>query len=321
MSKSTEFNQKLIDTIVTTYPKKNDQLNMLMELIFLGKEAAYRRLRGDVPFSFAEACIVAEHMGISLDQIVHGLKSESSMFELRIPAEDVIEYHEQVLTKHIELFEKLVLDPTVAIHSAYNIIPHSMFLLYENLSKLRTLKWRYQFENGVAPIKLSEINIPDHLFKIQRELAHTINKINECTLIFDRYIFSSFIKEIQYFYHLELISNDERDTIKIELNQLINDLELTAIQGKNRDGGHVWMFLSNIEFDLEYVYIHGKNMEAAYMDIYLMNSLVSTDPKVCKMQKRWIDSLRKYSTLISVSGERERKIFFDKQRELIDTLL
>ncbi len=80
------------------------------------------------------------------------------------------------------------------------------------------------------------------------------------------------------------------------------------------------LYLSNIDFDLDYSYIKGKDYEQSFINIYQMNTLASIDPDICSMQKKWIESLRRYSTLITLSGEVERINFFKAQRELVESI-
>lgn len=82
----------------------------------------------------------------------------------------------------------------------------------------------------------------------------------------------------------------------------------------------VWIYLSNIDFESNYVYLSGDGYECAYLDVYQLNSLATTDPVACKMHREWLESLRKYSTLISASGEKERVAYFNKQRVYINEL-
>ena len=44
------------------------------------------------------------------------------------------------------------------------------------------------------------------------------------------------------------------------------------------------------------------------------------DAGIFRSLKEWIQSLKKFSTLISESGEMQRIQFFKQQREIIDTL-
>ena len=54
--------------------------------------------------------------------------------------------------------------------------------------------------------------------------------------------------------------------------------------------------------------------------IFSINSITSRDKEMCKNLKEWIQSLRKFSTMISESGEMQRIQFFKKQRELVEKM-
>ena len=50
----------------------------------MGKEAIYRRLRGEVPFTFQEAAIISKELGISLDRIAGVSFSNNAMFDINV---------------------------------------------------------------------------------------------------------------------------------------------------------------------------------------------------------------------------------------------
>lgn len=80
------------------------------------------------------------------------------------------------------------------------------------------------------------------------------------------------------------------------------------------------IYISNINFEATYSYIEGTNVHLSMIRVYAINSITTQDIEMCKSLKEWIQSLKKFSTLISVSGEMQRIQFFQKQREIIDTL-
>ncbi len=55
-----------------------------MDIISIGKEAVYRRLRGEVPFTFYEVSLLSQSLGISLDQIVGTNRAEGAVFNLNV---------------------------------------------------------------------------------------------------------------------------------------------------------------------------------------------------------------------------------------------
>lgn len=319
MTAEFEFNDRLVRIINDLVPKKSDQMSMLMSNMVLGREAAYRRLRGDVPFSFAEACILSKLLAISLDDIAQSDKLGAPVFELKIHPLELTRYDFHKLEEHEDSFQMLLDGSVLSIQSVCNMIPYSFFFPYDNLSKFRIFKWRYQTEQKLVPSKFSDIVLPQTVDEKHKKLGAEVMVMPETTFIFDRNMFASCFNEFKYFRSLGLVSDNEFQSLKDELLELILSLEYISIQGKNNAGQRAWVYLSNIDFDSNYTYVEGKDFELAYMDgIYLMDTIVSSDPQICKMHRNWIDSLRKYSTLISVSGEMERRTFFDGQKKMIE---
>ena len=321
MAKDVEFNQKLIYAIEKIYPKKSDQVRLLKDAIGLGREASYRRLRNEISFTFAEACLLSKSLGISLNSIALIDNVESHVFHFRINPSDLENYAYHKLFEHEDSFKMLLNGSVLYTMSACSAIPYSFFLPYENLSKFRLFKWIYQTENKLIPSKFSDIVLPQNIQNIQRHLGSKLYKMPENIFIFDRNMFASCLDEFKYFYNLGLITDEELSRLKNEFRQSMEDFETLAVHGKNQIGQRVWVYLSNIDFDSSYTFVKGIDFERAYIDgIYLMDTIVSSDPVICKMHREWIESLRKYSTLISVSGEMQRRSFFEKQKMLIDTI-
>jgi len=53
----------------------------------------------------------------------------------------------------------------------------------------------------------------------------------------------------------------------------------------------------------------------------LLGIKYSDDYKICIKIREWINSMKKLCTLISDSGIRERRMFFNDQHEVVDKLL
>ena len=64
------LNTNLIEVMKEKIPDGGNLANTLMDILYIGKEAVYRRLRGEVPFTLNEASIISKKLGVSLDQIV-----------------------------------------------------------------------------------------------------------------------------------------------------------------------------------------------------------------------------------------------------------
>ncbi|MCD7976591.1 MAG: hypothetical protein LUG51_05350 [Tannerellaceae bacterium] len=86
------------------------------------------------------------------------------------------------------------------------------------------------------------------------------------------------------------------------------------------NGKKVSIYLSNINFEASYSYMESREFKLSFIRVYSINSFDSIHPSICKVQKEWIQSLKRYSTMITESGEMQRFNFFRIQREYVNNL-
>ena len=65
-----ELNTSLIEAVKEKLPLKENLANLLIDTLYIGKEAIYRRLRGEVPFTLEEAALISRKLGVSLDNVI-----------------------------------------------------------------------------------------------------------------------------------------------------------------------------------------------------------------------------------------------------------
>ena len=87
-----------------------------------------------------------------------------------------------------------------------------------------------------------------------------------------------------------------------------------------RSGHKVFFYLSSIDFEATYTYIEKLDFQISMLRVYSINSMDSQSPQICKMQRDWIQALKRHSILISESGEAQRIDFIKRQRSVIDIL-
>lgn len=312
------FNNRLIAEIEEHIPKKKDRAAFLADVIAMGKETIYRRLRGDTHFTFSEACIIANKLGISLDKLAEIDKNEKPVFELELSPNNPIDYIYYKLAQHEESYDYFIDTPNLVEASVFNTLPYSMLFPYEELFKFHMFKLIYQLYNKKMPQDFSSLILPKDINERRKNLAKKNFYTPQHTLILNRNLFQSFLDEIKYFYTLELISDDKKEILKDELLEMVLNFRSMSERGLKGDDVETWIYLSNVDLNSNYTYVKGEGFERAYMDgIYLMDTISSSDPLICRFHREWIESLKRFSTLISISGEIERKNFFEKQIKLI----
>lgn len=315
-----ELNTGLVNAVKEKLPSKDNLANALMDILYIGKEAIYRRLRGEVPFTLAEAAVISRKLGISLDKMIGVSFRDNAVFDMNIVSSDKpFEAYYSILEKQVDLFRSVKEDETSEIGTSSNIIPQTLSLKYNMLSKFRLFKWMYQNEN-IKCKHFEEMEIPQKMVEKQKEYSDLVSHIHSVDYIWDNMIFSHLVNDIQYFCSIHLITDEDKDLLKEELFLLIDEMEELSARGKSKAGNDVKIYISNINFEATYSYLDTSSTQLSLIRIYSINSITTQDQEMFRGLKEWIQSLKKFSTLISESGEMQRIQFFKQQREIISTL-
>ena len=315
-----ELNTGLIEAAKEKLPSKDNLANTLMDILYIGKEAIYRRLRGEVPFTFAEAAVISRKLGISLDKIIGISFHNNAVFDMNVvDHNNPFETYYSILERHVKLFHTLKEDPTSEMGTSSNILPLTLSLKHDILSKFRLFKWMYQNEN-IKCKHFEELDIPEKLVSKQKEFTRMASHIHSIDYIWDSTIFNHLVNDVQYFSDIHLLTDGDKQLIKEDLFRLIDELEELASKGKSDAGNDVHIYISNINFEATYSYLETSSLQLSLIRVYSINSITTQDNEMFGNVKDWIQSLKKFSTMISESGEMQRIQFFKQQREIIDTL-
>jgi hypothetical protein len=166
----------------------------------------------------------------------------------------------------------------------------------------------------------SNFVFPDEIISIQKKLKDMSKKINNVTIILDPNIFVNFIREIQYYYMRKLISEEEFLRLKGEMIGMVNMAEEIARTGEFAPGAKFNIYLSSISIEANSFYVKYDNKQLSHFLVYSIEPFSINNAQVCEVQKRLMESLKKYSTLITQSNEILQIKYFNQQREFIENI-
>lgn len=318
------FNDRLIRAIEERIPRKKDQQAFLREIIPLGKETLYRRLRGEIPFTFSEACTIAGKLKISLDNLVQLDNQSHPSFSLELPSSpNPFDSIKLKLLQHEQSYAYFLDNTDLIIKSVFSFVPYSLLLPFDGLFKFKMFIYLYQLDIKSIPENYSEFSLPEDMDQRRSLLSQKRPFMPKDITIIDRKIFTCMVEEINFFHSLGILSIIDKHQLKDEMLELLHHFEYLTSYGVRETGDlETLIYLSNTNIYHSYTHIKGRDFVCSYMDgIYTMNTILSTNPRICKMHEEWIESLKRFSTLISVSGEIERRTFFTQQRKFIEETL
>ena len=126
------IHEKFVGAIREKIPHKATLTNTLVDLLRLEKEAVYRRMRGDVAFSFAEIASISHKLGISLDNLVGAHSARSRPYQLSlVEYVEPIEDDYKMWGLYNERLQEAREDPTSCSVECMNVIPSIFLLDYE----------------------------------------------------------------------------------------------------------------------------------------------------------------------------------------------
>jgi len=321
MAEDNLFYQEFMSLIRERISHKATLSNTVAELLDIEKDAVYRRLRGDVKFSFTEMAIIAKNMGISLDKIAGIENIQSLPAQMNISNQlnpTPVDY--EMFTGHVDLLKSIKDEPDTQIMEASNMLPHYLYQDYENLTRYHIFRWNQAIMRGEV-LPYEEIVIPEKLRVLQKKTCEYARHVSSALYVWDNKLFQRIVANIQYFAKVNLIKDEEVSLIKDDLMMMINHLEKIAMKGEHEDTGKkVSIFISDIASDSNYSCLKTKNVHLTLFRAFILNATVTFDVEAFNYACAWIHSMQRMSTLISVSGEKARTLYFDEQREIIHTL-
>ena len=158
------LNKIVLTKILDIMPENLKPVTLLMDVLDIGKESAYRRLRGEKPFSMEEIYKLSLVLNFSLDEIISNDKSDAAAFNhigtiRQNPSKNLLEffrYYESYL-------QRLIDSENSEITCTLNHFLHTMFINYEHLFKFIYYRWMHQMTDVPLNYLYSEVVIPKEI--------------------------------------------------------------------------------------------------------------------------------------------------------------
>jgi hypothetical protein len=185
-----------------------------MDLLFIEKEAAYRRLRRDVVFTINEIVKIASAWNISLDEMI-GVNSKQVSFQMQKinyinPSIEELNYLRSII-RSIDNFRN---HPSTEIMEICNKLPRQLLAGYENLNRFYLFKWMYQYGNEYESVPYSKIVVSAEKREVDQAYSQAIKQVSSSSFIFDKMIFEFLVSNIRYFHSIRMITDQEKELIK-----------------------------------------------------------------------------------------------------------
>ena len=296
-------------------------VTLLVEILSLNREAIYRRLRQEVPFTFEEVVIIAKEFNISVDSL---LRADVGIpFHLESNKGEAPEENDYLIfEKYLQIVKEVAADSKGEISFVTNLLPMALYNTVNFIYRFYYFKWQYYSIPDNQTKLYHETLLPDRLVQITENIFMHSKNVRTSNYILGAQIFQNFVNDVIYFNNIRLIRDEDILCIKDELLHFINYLEVVATKGfADNPSNRVYMYISETGIGTSFSYADTKSsLRFALLCPFNFNNILTFDEKILDIIGYHIRSRIRTSSLLSVTGEKLRTEYFESQRKVVEQL-
>ena len=310
-----------IEALYKKYPKKSDLIQALMDLLYIEREAVYRRLRQDVLFTVHEMAKISTARNISLDAII-GIDSGQIPFQMHqmnyiSPSEEELKFL-WLVVKGVQRINNF---HDTEFMDICNKLPRRIVAGYNYLNQFYLFKRLYQYSNNNEVIPFSQVVVSAEKAQLTESYINAIKHVPNSSFIFDRKLFDLLVSDIRYFCSIRMITDEEKNLIKKDLYNLLDYLyEVARIGYYPETKSKVNLYISELNIDSNYSYTFSQEFNSCFIHVFEKYEIYTLNKDMVNKIKMWMQLKKRSSTQISVVDERSRIEYFAKQRQIVDEL-
>lgn len=318
-----DLHEKFVSYLTGKFSKHSELVYFVADKLNIEKESASRRLSGKVNFSIREMGILAREFNMSLDRLLYQDHPNYVMlFQLDYPrAKLSFDVMIGFIEQSVENLRRMSKEAT-QIGMVFDSLPIEFFAPYPDLCRFLYFKWGYYFIGGPEFKQYASWQIPPRLEALNKEMLGLYGSYESAVYIWDNSVIWNLANEIRFMLEVNVITREDTEAVKADIFRLLNDLEKVASGEK---AGNIALdnsdfHTSAINIGITVAHIKNENKAVCFLKNSFFHTYASENPELCEYVAAWIESMKKITTLISGSGEKERMLYFRKQHEIVEEI-
>lgn len=325
-----ELQQQIFAYLKENIPPHLSLVDELCELLDLGADSVYRRIRGEKPITLSELKRICEHYHLSIDQLLK-LQNESVLFQapgMTDGHKEFIHYLKGMLGQ-FNYFNSFKTKKEIRYLS--KDAPFWYFYLYPELAAFKTFFWSKTINNhpdlSNKLFSLKEYPFED-CFAVGQEILKLHAKI-DCIELWNLESIHSTINQIAYYRDSgNFKSQEDYDIVIDSFQRMLDHLQLQAEKGvKFMPGDTEVAYKAPIQFYINELILGSNtilltldNKRISMVTYSVFNYLITSDERFFNKSTATFNTLLSRSTIISHTGEKDRNRFFNTLRNKVNAL-
>ena len=286
----------------------NDEIANILNISY---DAAHRRTSMKSKFSLEESFVLAKNYSISLD---HFMESGNQIIAKKTKpirtVTDLLNYFDDAL----HLLNDFKINPETQVYYSAKDIPFFYTISDSVLSKFKLFVWMNLLNEKAFMQPFDEFKLERYSDKSE-DLKNLYENLN-VTEIWNSTTISSILNQVLFYSEIEILSKETGKLILEELKTLIKSIEKKA-ENENKKFqiyAHDILILNNS------ILFKNEEKSSLFVPFNMFGYMMTEDQNTCDDALNFFQHQIKNSRLLNASGNRDKKIFFNKMYEQIENV-
>lgn len=312
--------RQLFDKILERYEKKSEAVDALSRLLNVGKDAVYRRFRGDTQLTPEELALLAQEYRLSIDSLIFE-QSDSVFFSYNLFSKQVRDFHSFLENIH-ELTVRVLKIPGAHFYYTTKDVPIFQYMYSPELISFKLYvwgmtSWGFDFLDDQA---FDFSLIPYPTLQLAEETAANYNRLPS-TELWSSGIIDNTLDQIEYMATIEGFKKPEDALLLLgkltELNAHMRKMAETGskfnIGGKPSPGSASFnLYHNELVSTNNSVLVNHPSGHLLFTVYGNPNFLFTSDEKLCQHSENWFLRIISKSNSISSHSTKTRNWFFNR---------
>lgn len=323
-----DLQAQVFEQIQARFPRKSDAIKVLTDLLNMGQNAVYRRVRGESLLTPDELSKIVQHFGLSLDSIIYQASDTVLMSfpSVTQKTKDFATYLDSITDN----MQALLQSSSGHIKYAAAEIPLFHYCFFPELIAFKLYTWgkttwgfdylndqTFRFELISPAAQQAAERMKNRYLKIKSTELWSLNVLDNT------------LNQIEYYYESGDIPNPEDAQLLCDkMRALLQHLKQMAIQGKKFPLGAKSMD-NRADFTLfhnEMVYTNNTIIvsmdlgKAVFSTLSNPNFVRVSDPRVTEYIDGWFNNIMVKSQPISSHAEKARNKYFNRLMRKVEQI-
>ncbi|MBB4806230.1 hypothetical protein HNP38_001502 [Chryseobacterium defluvii] len=285
----------------------NDEIANILNISY---DAAHRRTSLKAKFSFEEALELAKHYQISLDRF---LEAENQLVVKRTQpvktTEDLLNYFENSL-KILNVFQNV--NHSKVFYSAKDL-PFFYTISNTILSRFKFYVWMNLLNEDKFLCSFNDFNLP--YYSSKNELLKELYESQDVTEVWNDTTIMSILRQVSFYSEIGLLKYPDIVNILEELKKILHDLEVKTSQNPNFQ-----IYVNDLVILSNSILFKNEHQSSFFVPFNMFGYIMTNDEVTCNDTFTYFEHQIRNSKSLNASGNRDRKIFFNKMYDQIDAL-